>query len=168
MLNRESPKTLLAPQMTASAALPTSVPATVVDVETNRDFGNLANLTRGGWKIISVQSDKPCDTDGDGTETRDVRSEMPACALDDVMMVRENGKVFFKRHERCELTEHPVETYDWTLAQDGTFTMRAGSIEGVMQLRYVTGRRLVMVIPMEAQGEAYHFTVTYEQTEPLK
>lgn len=148
----------------APAAQPDGfVPLPMVPAETLRISGRPADLMRGSWKIISIQSDKPCDTDGDGILTCDVFSEMPTCALDDVMMIREDKTVRFKRNQRCQPTEQAVETYNWTLSDDGIFMMSVGSIEAAMRLIHVTGRRLAMEIPMEAQGEMFYFTVNYER-----
>lgn len=120
-------------------------------------------ITKGSWKIQSVISDKACDTDGDGRETTNIASEMPSCALDDVMEVRPNGKVVFKRFERCYAGESAVESYNWTLTGDDKFIITKGSMEAEMIFRYVTKNELVLVIPSEAMGEMYYFTVTYKR-----
>lgn len=125
--------------------------------------GNLSDFTKGTWRMVSVVSDKPCDTDGDGVETTDIFSETPACAKDDLMEVQANHKVIFTRNQRCALTERAVETYKWTMGKNGAFTIVDGSVEAKMLLKSVTPTKLVMEIPMEAQGEWYRFTVTYEQ-----
>lgn len=121
-------------------------------------------LMKGGWKILSITSDKPCDIDGDGRETTDVMSETPACALDDIMKIYPNHTVSFERHQRCVSSEQPIETYKWKLGKDGTFTVIDGTIESSMILKSVDASRLVMLIPMEEGGEMYHFKVTYGQT----
>jgi len=121
-------------------------------------------LMKGGWKILSITADKPCDVNGDGYETTDVMSETPACALDDVMKIYANHTVSFDRNQRCVSSEQALETYKWKLAKDGTFTVIDGTIESKMILKSVNASRLVMLIPMEEGGEMYHFKVTYGQT----
>lgn len=121
-------------------------------------------LMKGGWKILSITADKPCDVNGDGYETTDVMSETPACALDDVMKIYPDHTVSFERRQRCVSSEKPLETYKWKLASDGTFTVIDGSIESKMVLKSVNDSRLVMLIPMEEGGEIYNFKVTYGQT----
>lgn len=134
-------------------------PATVRAEVLNTEY-----LVKGGWKILSITSDKPCDVNGDGYETTDVASETPVCALDDVMKIYPNHTISFERHQRCVPGEKALETYQWRLSADGTFTVIDGSIESKMILKSVNASRLIMLIPMEEGGEMYHFKVTYGQT----
>ena len=120
-------------------------------------------LMKGSWKILSIIADKPCDVNGDGYETTDIMTETPTCALDDVMKIYPNHTVSFERHQRCVSSERPIETYKWKLAKDGTFTIIDGTIEAVMILKSANASRMVMLIPMEEDGEMYHFKVTYGQ-----
>lgn len=120
-------------------------------------------LMKGSWKILSITADKPCDINGDGYETTDIMSETPTCALDDVMKISPDHTVSFERHQRCVSSERPVETYKWKLAKDGTFTIIDGTIEAKMILKSANASRMVMLIPMEEDGEMYHFKVTYGQ-----
>ena len=120
-------------------------------------------LTKGAWKIQSVVSDKACDTDGDGATTTNIASEMDACSLDDIMYVHPDGKVIFQRLERCSPDEAATEEYDWTLTSDNKFTIIRGEAEAAMIFRHVSKDELVLVIPSEAQGEMYYFTVTYRR-----
>ena len=126
---------------------------------------DLSYLMKGGWKILSITADKPCDVNGDGYETTDILSETPVCALDDVMKIYANHTVSFERHKRCVATERAIETYKWKLSKEGVFTFVDGSIESQMILKSVGASRLVMLIPMEEDGEIFHFKVTYGQTE---
>ncbi|HMX39365.1 MAG TPA: lipocalin family protein [Saprospiraceae bacterium] len=127
--------------------------------------GELGDLTKGAWRIVSITSNKPCDTNGDGIATQDIYSETPACAKDDIMHIRSNGKVTFDRYVHCDLTEKDKETYTWKLGKNGSFLIYDTSIEAKMILKSVTPERLVMDIPMESMGEMFYFTVTYEQVE---
>jgi hypothetical protein len=120
-------------------------------------------LMKGSWKILSITADKPCDVNGDGYETTDIMAETPTCALDDVMKIYPNHTVSFERHQRCVSSERPVETYKWKLSKDGTFTIIDGTIEAKMILKSANASRMVMLIPMEEDGELYHFKVTYGQ-----
>lgn len=120
-------------------------------------------LMKGSWKILSITADKPCDVNGDGYETTDIMAETPTCALDDVMKIYPNHTVSFERHQRCVSSERPIETYKWKLAKDGTFTIIDGTIEAKMILKSANASRMVMLIPMEEDGEIYHFKVTYGQ-----
>lgn len=120
-------------------------------------------LMKGSWKILSITADKPCDVNGDGYETTDIMSETPTCALDDVMKISPDHTVSFERHQRCVSSERPIETYKWKLAKDGTFTIIDGTIEAKMILKSANASRMVMLIPMEEDGEMYHFKVTYGQ-----
>lgn len=120
-------------------------------------------LMKGSWKILSIVADKPCDVNGDGYETTDIMTETPTCALDDVMKIYPNHTVSFERHQRCASSERPIETYKWKLTKDGTFTIIDGSIEAKMILKSANASRMVMWIPMEEDGEIYHFKVTYGQ-----
>jgi hypothetical protein len=103
------------------------------------------------------------DVNGDGYETTDIMTETPTCALDDVMKIYPNHTVSFERHQRCVSSERPIETYKWKLAKDGTFTIIDGTIEAKMILKSANASRMVMWIPMEEDGEIYHFKVTYGQ-----
>ncbi len=120
-------------------------------------------LMKGSWKILTITADKPCDVNGDGYETTDIMAETPTCALDDVMKIYPNHTVSFERHQRCVSSERPIETYKWKLAKDGTFTIVDGTIEAKMILKSANASRMVMLIPMEEDGELYHFKVTYGQ-----
>ncbi|MDX2071122.1 MAG: hypothetical protein SFV55_22020 [Haliscomenobacter sp.] len=120
-------------------------------------------LMKGSWKILSITADKPCDVNGDGYETTDIMSETPTCALDDVMKIYPNHTVSFERRQRCVSSEKAVETYKWKLATNGTFTIIDGTIEAKMILKSANASRMVMLIPMEEDGQLYHFKVTYGQ-----
>ena len=125
---------------------------------------DLDYLMNGAWKIMSIVADKPCDVNGDGYETTNIYAETPSCALDDVMKVCANHTLSFERHMRCVSTERALETYKWTLAKDGTFIIHDGSIQAKMILKSVSATRLILLIPMEEDGEVFHFRVTYGQT----
>lgn len=140
----------------ASVVVEKSSSTQILDIDTEY-------LMKGGWKILSITADKPCDINGDGYETTDVMSETPACALDDVMKIYPDHTVSFERRQRCVSSEKPLETYKWKLASDGTFTVIDGTIESKMILKSVNASRMVMLIPMEEGGEIYTFKVTYGQ-----
>ena len=118
-------------------------------------------LTKGTWKIKSIVSDKACDTDGDGRHTTDIASEMPSCAMDDLLVIQANGKAVFKRFDRCYPEEAQEEEYRWKLTGDDKFILSKGGYETEMLFQYVTEQELVMIIPTEAMGEMYNFKVTY-------
>lgn len=120
----------------------------------------IALLTKGSWKMQSVVSDKPCDTDGDGYETTNILSEMQPCAKDDVLTIRKNGRITYQRGLPCA-DEPSTQHYDWKLSEDGLFTMTSGSIVAEMYLASVDDQTLKMIIPMEEGGKTYRFTVTY-------
>lgn len=134
---------------------------TTAPVKTMVNHGTLLEyLTAGGWKMRSVTSDKPCDTNGDGYETSDIFAEMPACAKDDILHIRKNGRAVYQRGLPCG-EEPATESYAWSLSDDGLFTMTAGSIIAEMFLVSADANTLKMIIPMEEGGEEYRFTVTY-------
>lgn len=120
----------------------------------------LQYLTSGAWKMQSVISDKPCDTNGDGVRTTDILGEMPSCSKDDVLFVRKNGRAVFQRGVPCD-NEPSTQSYSWTLSGNGLFTMTSGSIVAEMQLVSVDAHTLRMMIPMEDGEERYRFVVTY-------
>lgn len=118
-------------------------------------------LTKGAWVMHSIESDKPCDTNGDGILTKNIGSELPRCAMDDVMYVKTNGKLVFERNKRCDPSEEAIETYSWELTSDNKFVMTKGSVVADMLFKYVTREELALVIPSEAHGVMYYFTVRY-------
>lgn len=131
--------------------------ATVTDIPSD----DMALLTAGAWKMASITSNKPCDTDYDGHFTTNVGAEMPSCAMDDVMKFHADGTVAFHRNERCDLTEQDVEKYNWFLSENNTLNIARGSVEAVMVLRSVSDQQLVVEIPMQDGGESHVFTVVY-------
>jgi len=135
------------------AIVPENYPATSAETK--------SMLTKGSWKIKSIVSDKPCDTDGDGRLTTDVASEMPQCALDDDMAILANGKVVFNRFERCWPEEQAKESFTWKLSGDNKFVLSKGNYRTEMIFKSVTKDELVLVVPTEAMGVMYYFTVTY-------
>jgi hypothetical protein len=149
------------PEPTTRVALSTANPEESKELQ---DF-NLDYLSKGSWKILSITADKPCDVNGDGYETTNIMAETPTCALDDVMKIYPNRTLSFERHQRCVSSEKALETYRWKLAKDGTFTIIDGTIEAKMMLKSVSASRLVMLIPMEEDGEMYHFKITYGQRD---
>jgi len=118
-------------------------------------------ITKGGWIMRSIVSDKPCDTNGDGILTKNIASELPPCAMDDIMYVKPNGKVVFERNKRCDPSEGAIETYNWELTSNNEFVITKGSVVAGMVFKYVTKEELALVIPSEAHGVMYYFTVTY-------
>ena len=120
-------------------------------------------LMKGSWRILSIIADKPCDVDGDGSETTNIMDETPICALDDVMKIYPDHTVSFERNQRCAAGERALETYRWKLAKNGTFTIIDGTIEAKMVLKSANANHMVMWIPMEENGEIYNFKVTYGQ-----
>ena len=122
----------------------------------------MEKLTKGEWKIQSITSNKPCDTNYDGVATTNVTSEMPACALDDVVKFHPDGIVAFQRFERCELTEEDIEKYNWFYSsKNGQLNIARGSVDAIMILRTVSENQFVVDIPMQDGGESHLFTVTY-------
>lgn len=120
-----------------------------------------ALITRGAWRMHSIESDKACDTNGDGILTKNIGSEMPQCATDDIMYVKPNGKVVFERNKRCDPAEGAIESYNWVLTSDNRFVITRGSVVAEMLFKYVTKEELALVIPSEAHGVMYYFTVRY-------
>jgi len=119
-------------------------------------------LMQGEWQIKSITSNKPSDTNYDGQFTTDVYSEMPACALDDVVKFYSDGIVAFQRNERCELTEEDIEKYNWFYSEkENKLNIARGGIEAVMILRSLSGSQFIVDIPMQDGGDYHVFTVTY-------
>lgn len=124
-------------------------------------------LTQGEWKIQSITSNKPCDTNYDGYFTTDIFSEMPSCALDDIVKFYSDGIVAYHRNERCELTEQDVEKYNWFYTDmDNKINIARGSVEAVMILRSLSAEQLIVEIPMQEGGESHIFTITYHHPAP--
>ncbi len=121
-----------------------------------------ALLANGAWVMYSIESDKPCDTNGDGVLTKDIASELPPCAMDDIMFIKPNGKVVFERNKRCDPSEGAIESYNWELNSDNKFVISKGSVVAEMLFKYVTRQELALVIPSEAHGVMYYFTVRYK------
>lgn len=144
----------------AAAALHRPVETVKKDSPPENPDNLLRHLTARGWRMRAVVSDKPCDTDGDGYETTDIFAEMPPCAKDDVLFIRKNGRAVYQRGLPCA-DEPATQSYAWTLSEDGLFTMTAGSIVAEMYLASVDAKTLKMIVPMEAQGKEYRFTITY-------
>lgn len=156
-------------ETTTLVANETRQPKEIISVEASATTAEKAPgsvrdlLTQGSWKIVSIVSDVPCDTDGDGVKTTDIYDETPQCAKDDVMHIKSNNTVVFDRYTHCDLTEKDHETYQWKMGKNGSFTIFNSSISAKMTVKSVSNSQLVMDVPMEVMGEMIHYTVTYEQ-----
>jgi hypothetical protein len=128
----------------------------------NTTSDKTALLAIGAWVMYSIESDKPCDTNSDGILTKNIASELPACAMDDIMYIKPNGKVVFERNKRCDPSEGAIESYNWELRSDNMFVISKGSVVAEMLFKYVTKQELALVIPSEAHGVMYYFTVRYK------
>ncbi|MBL7814034.1 MAG: lipocalin family protein [Saprospiraceae bacterium] len=114
-----------------------------------------------GWKLEKIVSNKPCDMNQDGIKSTDIMSEMPSCALDDILFIdRNSDNAYYKRGKLCG-KEPKNNTYTWQLVGTKLILSQNG-YDDEMEILAVDDTKMVVLVKMEALGEGYHFMTTFK------
>lgn len=125
-------------------------------------------LCRDKWEIVSMIPVPSGDKDDDEAPDSDLGSEIPYCAMDDVMTFYRDGTIIFQRNETCYSSGRGYEKYNWFYkpAADKIYIAR-GVVEVEMALHVISENQLVVNVINKGDDSGREFLVTYVHPAPI-